>query len=42
LILERTEGAERRALGTLGVRQDICAEDCCPAPQRPTRPQGAR
>jgi ferrochelatase len=42
LILERTEGAERRALGTLGVRQDICAEDCCPAPQRPTRPQVAR
>jgi ferrochelatase len=41
-ILERTEGAERRALGTLGVRQDICAEDCCPAPQRPTRPQVAR
>src|SRR5579863_1417439 len=39
LILERTEGAERRAWGTLGVRQDICAEDCCPAPQRPVRPQ---
>ena len=39
LILERTEGAERRALGSLGPRQDVCAEDCCPAPQRPVRPQ---
>jgi ferrochelatase len=35
LILERTEGAERRALGLLGPRQDVCADDCCPAPQRP-------
>lgn len=35
LILERTAGAERRALGTLGARADVCAEDCCPAPQRP-------
>jgi protoporphyrin/coproporphyrin ferrochelatase len=36
LILERmNQSAERRALGTLGPRQDICAEDCCPAPQRP-------
>jgi len=42
LILERTEGAERRALGSLGPRQDVCAEDCCPAPQRPARPQHAR
>jgi len=42
LILERTEGAERRALGSLGPRQDVCAEDCCPAPQRPTRPQAAK
>jgi protoporphyrin/coproporphyrin ferrochelatase len=40
LILERTEGAERRALGSLGPRQDACAEDCCLAPQRPARPQG--
>ena len=37
LILERTEGAQLRALGTLGPRQDVCAEDCCPAPQRPMR-----
>lgn len=39
LILERTSAAERRALGSLGPRQDACAEDCCPAPQRPTSPQ---
>jgi ferrochelatase len=39
LILERTEGVERRALGSLGPRHDVCAEDCCPAPQRPVRPQ---
>ena len=39
LILERTEGAERRAMGSLGARQDVCADDCCPAPQRPVRPQ---
>jgi len=42
LILERTEGAERRALGSFGPRPDVCAEDCCPAPQRPMRPQAAR
>src|SRR6202140_4963852 len=42
LILERTtEGAERRALGSLGPRQDVCEENCCPAPQRPVRPQTA-
>ncbi len=42
LILERTNpGRERRALGSLGARPDVCAEDCCPAPQRPPRPQGA-
>jgi ferrochelatase len=41
LILERTEGAERRALGSLGARNDVCAEDCCPAPLRPARPQAA-
>jgi len=38
LILERmSSDAERRALGSLGPRQDVCAEDCCPAPQRPGR-----
>jgi ferrochelatase len=36
LILERTNpGSERRALGTLGPRHDVCAADCCPAPLRP-------
>ena len=39
LVLERTGGAERRALGSLGARPDVCAEDCCPAPLRPIRPQ---
>ena len=37
LILERTAGADRQALGLLGPRQDVCAQDCCPAPQRPTK-----
>ncbi len=42
LILERTNpGAERRALGSLGPRQDVCEENCCPAPQRPGRLQTA-
>jgi ferrochelatase len=40
LILERTAGQERRALGSLGPRQDECPEDCCPAPQRPGQPHG--
>lgn len=38
LILERTNGAERHALGALGRRPDACAEDCCPAPH-PMRPR---
>jgi protoporphyrin/coproporphyrin ferrochelatase len=42
LILERTSaGTERRAVGSLGPRQDVCEENCCPAPQRPTRPPSA-
>jgi ferrochelatase len=33
LILERMNPeAERRALGSLGPRADVCAEDCCPPP----------
>jgi protoporphyrin/coproporphyrin ferrochelatase len=41
LIVERMNpGSERRAVGLLGPRADICAEDCCPAPQRPMRPLG--
>jgi len=36
LILERTNPeAERRALGSLGPREDVCKQDCCPAPQKP-------
>ena len=36
LILERMDPAkERRALGSLGARPDICEENCCPAAQRP-------
>ncbi len=36
LILERIEPAtERRALGSLAARSDVCAVDCCPAPRRP-------
>jgi len=34
LILEKTCSAERRAVGSLGSRADVCAEDCCPAPVR--------
>ena len=42
LIRERTSpGEERRVLGTLGPRQDVCEENCCPAPQRLGRPQNA-
>jgi len=42
LILERTTPrVERRALGLLGPRQDVCEENCCPGPQRPARPQAA-
>jgi ferrochelatase len=36
LIVERMNpGSERRALGSLGARVDVCAEGCCPAPVRP-------
>ena len=38
LILERTNGADRRALGSLDARHDVCADDCCPPPQRTQRP----
>ncbi|HVQ29882.1 MAG TPA: ferrochelatase, partial [Vicinamibacteria bacterium] len=40
LIVERTDGGERRALGEQGARHDVCAEDCCPAPA--PRPPGPR
>jgi ferrochelatase len=35
LVLERTAGAPRRALGREGPAPDECAADCCPAPLRP-------
>jgi ferrochelatase len=42
LIVERTDpGIERRALGSLGARRDVCEENCCPARQRPGRPEAA-
>jgi ferrochelatase len=35
LILERMNPeSERRAVGALGPRADVCAEDCCPASRR--------
>jgi ferrochelatase len=37
LILEKTVGAEPRAIGKYPANQDICRADCCPAPaRRPT------
>ena len=42
LIEERIHPeTERRALGSLGPREDVCAENCCPAPQRPVRMEGS-
>ena len=41
LIEERRSNGPVRALGGLAVRPDFCAADCCPAPQRPGRPQPA-
>ncbi|HTS35652.1 MAG TPA: ferrochelatase [Candidatus Solibacter sp.] len=42
LIEERVSGAERRALGSLGPRADLCAEVCCPAPMNPAQMRPAR
>jgi hypothetical protein len=41
LILERANpglvnpSSERRAVGLLGPREDVCADHCCPAPLQP-------
>lgn len=35
LILERTEGAKKRAMGKFGPYHDVCASDCCLPPPRP-------
>ena len=41
LVLERVEDAPRRALGSLGPRADVCAEDCClPGMARPAAAGG--
>jgi protoporphyrin/coproporphyrin ferrochelatase len=37
LVLERTEGAPRRALGDHGPSHDVCDADCCPS-QASARP----
>ncbi|MCX6621595.1 MAG: ferrochelatase, partial [Acidobacteria bacterium] len=43
LILERTEGRERRSLGTAGSRCDTYGPDCCPPPKRaPVKSSEAR
>lgn len=41
LILERSGAAARSALGSLEIKPDFCAADCCPVPQRPQRPAPA-
>lgn len=37
LIEERLSGKERRSLGVLGPRNDVCESTCCPTPARPSR-----
>jgi len=39
LVLERTAGAPRLALGRRGPAPDQCAPGCCPASARPTPPR---
>ena len=42
LILERMNPEmERRALGSLGPREDVCEKNCCSAAQRPARTQAS-
>lgn len=38
LVLERLEGAQRRALGTRGPNWDACPLDCCLTPGQPSKP----
>lgn len=39
LVQERmSDGAERRAIGRFPANHDVCPLDCCPAPNRPSRP----
>lgn len=39
LVLERTESAPKRALGSLGASHDVCPAECCPSgrPPHPSR-----
>ena len=40
LILERTTGTEKRAIGSMPANWDVCPKDCCTydPPKRPARP----
>jgi protoporphyrin/coproporphyrin ferrochelatase len=42
LVLERTEGAPRLALGDHGPSHDVCPSDCCPAPTNPQLTRAVR
>ena len=42
LILERTDGAERRFLGAMGPAADFCDADCCPTPRATNLAAAAR
>jgi ferrochelatase len=44
LILERVEGAEKRAIGNMPANWDVCPQDCCTfdPPKRPSRPTAAQ
>ena len=43
LILERTEGTEKRAIGEMPANWDVCPQDCCTynPPPRSARPAAA-
>ncbi len=38
LILERTSGTEKLAIGNMPANHDVCPVDCCMPGKRPTRP----
>lgn len=40
LLEERRSGGPRRSLGELSIRPDVCPANCCPAPMRPSAPNG--
>jgi len=43
LILERTDGTEKKAIGLMPPNHDVCPKDCCTydPPKRPARPTSA-